>query len=122
MGSHPINLAIRFLLEVLALVSTGIWGWRQSDGWLRFLFAFGIPILLMAIWGTFAVPNDPSRSGAAPIPVPGMIRLAIELAIFAGATWAIYDIGATRLSWAFGVIVAIHYIVSYDRIMWLIAH
>jgi hypothetical protein len=33
MGSHPINLAIRFLLEVVALTSMGMWGWRASDGW-----------------------------------------------------------------------------------------
>jgi hypothetical protein len=33
MGSHPINLAIRFLLEVAALTSTGMWGWRVSDAW-----------------------------------------------------------------------------------------
>ena len=120
MGSHPINLAIRFLLELSALLAMGVWGWRQSEGWFRFLLALGIPIIAAVVWGTFAVPNDPSRSGAAPIPVPGLLRLAIELAIFAFATWALYNLGATRLCWALGVIVAAHYISSYDRILWLI--
>lgn len=122
MGSNPINLAIRFLLELTALIAIGSWGWKQSDTWIRFVLAIGIPIIVAAIWGTFAVPNDPSRSGTAPIVVPGIIRLAIELAIFALATWTLHDVGYTRLSWIFGVIVAIHYIISYDRIMWLIRH
>lgn len=120
MGSHPVNLAVRFLLELTALLATGIWGWRQGEGWIRFVLALGIPVILAAIWGTFAVPDDPSRSGSAPIVVPGIIRLAIELAIFAFATWALHNLGATRLSWIFGIIVAIHYLISYDRIIWLV--
>jgi len=120
MGSHPINLTIRFLLELTALAAIGIWGWKQSDGWLRFVLALGIPIIVAVIWGTFAVPDDPSRSGAAPIVVSGIVRLAIELTIFAYATWALQDLGSDKLSWIFGALVAIHYIVSYDRITWLI--
>ena len=121
MGSHPINLAIRFILELTALASTGIWGWKQSDGWLRFALAIGIPIVFAAIWGTFAVPNDPSRSGNAPIAIPGFVRLALELGIFAFATWAFYDTGYAKISLALGIITIIHYIISYDRIQWLIS-
>ena len=42
MGSHPINLTIRFLLEVVALVSVGMWGWKQSDGWLQIVLGTDI--------------------------------------------------------------------------------
>ncbi len=122
MGSHPINLAIRFLLEITALLVIGIWGWKLSDSWIRFFLAIVFPTIIAAIWGTFAVPNDPSRSGAAPIVVHGIVRLAIELGIFALTTWTLYDLGTTILSWIFGVIVVIHYIISYDRILWLIKH
>jgi len=122
MGSHPINLAIRFLLEIVALVSAGMWGWKQSDGWLRTLLAIAIPVVLAAIWGTFAVPDDPSRSGSAPIITPGVIRLAIELGIFVFATWALYDIGLAKAGSILGTIVFLHYLVSYDRIIWLLSH
>ena len=122
MGSHPINLIIRFLLEIIALISVGIWGWKENDGWLRFVLAVGIPIILATIWGVFAVPDDPSRSGAAPIVTPGVIRLAIELGFFVLATWSIYDMGSIKLSLAFGIIVVLHYVVSYDRIKWMISH
>jgi len=114
MGSHPINLTIRFLLEVIALLVIGYWGWNQSDNRFRFILAFGIPIIVAAIWGTFAVPDDPSRSGKAPVPIPGLLRLTLELIFFLFATWAFYNLGYRVLAWTFGLIVAIHYLISYD--------
>ena len=120
MGSNPVNLAVRFLLEIAGLAALGWWGWNQGDGILRFVLALGIPILAAALWGTLAVPDDPSRSGKAPVPVPGIIRLVLELAFFAAATWALAATGLATLAWIFGIAVLIHYAVSYDRILWLI--
>jgi hypothetical protein len=120
MGSNPLNLAIRFLLELTALITFGIWGWYTGNpGWQPYAMASGIPTVAAVIWGIFNVPNDPSRSGKAPVVVPGVIRLIIELAFFALATWALYDLAYTRMSIAFGVVVVLHYLVSYDRIIWL---
>ena len=87
---------------------------------MRFLFALAIPVLAAAAWGIFAVPNDPSRSGAAPIAVPGWLRLLLELAFFAFAIWALSDLGFGTLSWVSALIIAIHYLSSYDRILWLL--
>jgi hypothetical protein len=120
MGSNPVNLAVRFLLEIAGLAALGWWGWSQGDGILRFVLALGIPILAAVLWGTFAVPDDPSRSGKAPVPVPGIVRLVLELAFFAAATWALFATGLTTLAWIYGVVVLIHYAVSYDRILWLV--
>jgi len=69
MGSHPINLAIRFLLEVMALLAMGFWGWRFGEGWLRFALAAILPIIAALLWGIFAVPSDPSRSGGAALSI-----------------------------------------------------
>lgn len=121
MGTHPINLTVRFFLEVAALVSLGMWGWNQSDSGLRILLAIGLPLIFAAIWGTFAVPDDPSRSGKAVIAIPGLIRLIIEIGFFGCAIWSLYDLGFHKTSVAFGVLVILHYLVSYDRIKWLIA-
>ena len=121
MSTHPINLAVRFLLELAALAAVGVWGWKQSDSWPRFIWAIGLPLLLAAAWGTFAVPDDPSRSGGAPVPTSGMVRLALELAFFGLATWALYATGYTRLSLVFGGLVVVHYALSHDRIVWLLA-
>jgi hypothetical protein len=62
MGFHPVNLAIRFILELAALVAMGVWGWLQVDGVLRFVVALAVPIAAAALWGVFAVPGDRSRS------------------------------------------------------------
>jgi len=120
MSSHPINLAFRFLLEVAALLAIGYWGWSTSTGALRFVLAFGPPIIAAALWGTFRVPNDASSSGKAPVPIPGILRLLLELAFFAFAVWGLYDAGAVVLSWVLGLAVIVHYALSYDRVKWLI--
>lgn len=121
MGSHPINLALRFLLELSGLLIAGFWGWHQRTDWLRFVFAIILPLVIAAVWGTFNVAGDPSRSGSAPIPVPGLVRLAIELSFFGFATWALIDLGYPKAGWVFGIIVLLHNVFSYDRIRWLLA-
>ena len=120
MGSHPLNLFFRFALEIVALVSTGIWGWNQSQGLPKYLLAIGIPIILAIIWGTFAVPDDPSRSGNAPIVINGILRLILELGIFTFGCWAVLDLGYTKAAVIFAVLVLIHYGLSYERVYWLI--
>jgi hypothetical protein len=120
-GKGSRNLAIRFLLELAALATFGIWGWQHGDEvWLRYILAIGLPIITAVVWGVFNVPNDPSRSGAAPVVVPGTFRLAIELMFFALAIWSLYDLGHTRISILLGLLVIMHYIASYDRLLWLI--
>jgi hypothetical protein len=119
-GSHPVNLALRFLLELGALAATGYWGWRAGGGAWRFLLALGVPLLLAVAWGAFAVPGDPSRSGNAPVPVPGIARLIMELAIFGFAAWALYAAGQPVLGLILAISVVAHYALSYDRVAWLL--
>jgi hypothetical protein len=120
LGSNPVNLALRLILEIAGLVALGWWGWNQGEGIFRFVLALGIPVLAAGLWGAFAVPDDPSRSGSAPVRVPGFVRLLLELAFFVSATWSLFATGATTLGWIYGIAVLVHYIASYDRILWLI--
>lgn len=117
MSANPLNLAFRFLLELAALVAIGYWGWHASLGAMRWLFMFGAPLVAATLWGTFRVDNDPGR---APVRVPGWVRLALELAYFGFAVWGLCDAGAVTASWLLGVAVAVHYLISYDRILWLL--
>ena len=98
----------------------GYWGWQKGEGVLRFVLAIGIPIGAFALWTVFAVPDDKSRSGKAPITVPGIVRLAYELAFFGFAIWALFDTGLTTLSLILGIVALAHYVVSYERIGWLL--
>lgn len=120
MSNHPLNLGLRFLLEVAALVAIGAWGWSLSDGPIRYLWAIGLPIAAAAAWGTFRVPEDASASGRAPVPIPGWARLALEFALFGWATVALFARGSTSLAGIYLGVVVLHYGLSYDRILWLV--
>lgn len=120
MGSHPANLALRFLLELVALLSLGLWGWRMGAGASRWVLVLGLPLLAAAAWATFAVPGDPSRSGGAPVPVPGLLRLGVELAFFVAAVLCLRSIGMERWGTGLAIVVILHYAASVDRIIWLV--
>ena len=120
LGSHPLNLLFRFVLEILVLVTVAVWCWNAWEGWIGFVSAFAIPFALALIWGGFTVPDDPSRSGTAPIPISGSVRLLIELSIFSFALWCLYDLGRLRLCLIFGLMILGHYLFSLDRMRWLI--
>lgn len=117
MANHPLNLALRFTLELVGLFALGYWGWTQHTGAARFLWTIGLPLVAAALWGIFRVPGDP---GDAPVAVPGILRLLLELIYFAAGTWAFYAAGRGNWGLTFGIIVGLHYVVSYERIIWLI--
>ena len=122
MGSHPLNAALRFGLELCMLGALAYWGYRRQDPILRWVLMIGAPLAAVAIWGVFAVPGDPSRSGNTVIATAGWIRLAIELALFGSAVAALYRADAKTLSVALAALVAFHYAISYDRMVWLFRH
>lgn len=122
MSDNPINLALRFLLELGAVLAIAYWGLHQTTGALRTILAMALALVVAAVWGTFRVPDDPSASGRAPIRVPGPVRLLIELALFGFAVWALLNREATSLALALGGFVVVHYLVSYDRVLWLLGY
>jgi hypothetical protein len=119
MSQNPLNLVVRFLLEILALVALGAWAKAQFPGALGFALMILIPLLAATAWGIFNVKGDPSRSGKAPVPIPGVVRLLLELALFGSATWALFRLNPTY-GWIFGAVTLVHYFLSYDRIVWLL--
>jgi hypothetical protein len=119
MSQNPINLAVRFLLEIIALITLGALAKAQFPGALGSILMIVLPTFAAVVWGTFNVPDDPSRSGKAPVPVPGIVRLLIELDIFGTATWALFSLNPTY-GWIFGLVTLAHYALSYDRIAWLL--
>lgn len=117
MNNHPINLALRFLLELAALFILGFWGAHQATGFMKYVWMLGLPVAAAAVWGIFRVENDP---GKAPIVVPGIVRLLIEVAYFSTAVSFLYQLQYLHIAIVFGIIVILHYCVSYDRVIWLI--
>jgi hypothetical protein len=111
------NEVLRFILEMAGLVAMGIWGWNAFDPPLSFVAAIGVPLAAAAVWGTFRVPNDP---GKAPVPVPGPVRLVIELSFFAVAVGLLYAAGQENAALAFAGLIVLHYALGYRRIDWLL--
>jgi hypothetical protein len=119
-GRHPLNLLLRFILEMAALVILGYWGWHMGNNFTRYFYAIGIPLIMATIWGIFAVPNDPSRSGKAPVPVPGILRLFIEGIFFGMAFLVLVEAAIQPWAYIFAATVLLHYLLSMDRLRWLI--
>lgn len=122
MSQNPINLGVRFILELVMLYALGLWGWKGHEGPWRYFLMIALPLVAALVWGVFRVPEDASASGGAPIPVPGWLRLLLEVFLFGFATWAFFASGATTAGWVFGGVTLLHYLVSYDRIGWMLKH
>jgi hypothetical protein len=113
------NLVLRFFLEMAALAGYVYWGWSTYQGNNRYFWSIGLFMLVAVIWGVFRVPGDPSSGGDVVISVPGVLRLIIELLVFGGSAFLVYQTGRERYAVYFIVLVLIHYIVGYRRIYWL---
>ena len=117
---HPANGALRFGLELAALTAVGAWGLEQTDSVARYGLMIGVPAATAAAWGTFTVPDDPSRGGKGVVSVPGFARLGIEFAVFGFATWAMWDLGHADLAKGYATTTVVHYAISFRRIHWLL--
>jgi hypothetical protein len=101
-----LNLVLRFLLELAALVAVGNWGWRIGDGAMRWVLMVGATAAVIVVWVLFVSPN-PTIELAMPI------RLVIELVVWAAAAAALWAAGQTRLAVVFFVVAVINGVANY---------
>ncbi|WP_255151960.1 YrdB family protein [Halorarius halobius] len=79
--------ALRFLVELTALVALGYWGLQTGDGPLvSVALAVAAPLGAAGVWGTFVAPKAPYR-------LPGGARLAVELLLFGLVAVALVTVG-----------------------------
>ena len=110
------NAALRFGLEIAALVALAGLGWTLGTGASRVL-AVVIPVGAAVLWGRYRVPNDP---GPAPVAIPGRTRLILELIVFAaGFVARLVAFGSTAAYVYLGLLV-VHHIAARERIDWLL--
>lgn len=96
------NLGVRFILEILALVIYGYWGFHVSNGiFLKIVLGIGTPLLAAFIWGTFGAPQ-------APYLLTGGAYLLLEIAIFGLAVVALYTAGKQSMAITYGIITIIN--------------
>ncbi|MDI2124889.1 YrdB family protein [Yinghuangia seranimata] len=115
------NLALRLFLELASFAAFGWAGWELAGGGIvGVLLAVVLPVAAMAAWGTFAVVGDPSRSGKAPVPVPGWLRLVVEYAVFGGACVLLAAAGAVVLAVVLAALNVLHLAFAIPRTRWLL--
>lgn len=114
------NLALRFGLEVAALVGLGAGAWSAASGVLRVVLVVVVPLVAAVAWATFNVLGDPSRSGEAPVEVAGPVRLALELAILVGGVVGLAIAGWTVVAVVVGALLTLHYATTGPRLRWLL--
>lgn len=78
-----LNLALKFLLELTALVALGIWGARVANGGAGVLLAIALPVSVAVLWGFLAAPKAPRR-----LALP--LRAPFELGVFALGVLALW--------------------------------
>ena len=113
------NLALRFGLEVAAFTGLAMAAWTLSSGNLSWVAVVAVPLVAATIWGVFNVLDDPSRSGAAPVEVNGLVRLAIELAILGGGAAAFALTQRPAIGIVLAILIVVQYTTSWSRVEWL---
>ena len=117
----PAQGAFRFLVEMAALACWAVVGWEvggDSAGW---MLAIGFPVVAASTWSTFRVPGDLSAGQGGPIPVPGLVRLVIEIDVLALAAVFAIVVGQVALGVVVLVAVVVHYALTTRRVRWLLA-
>jgi hypothetical protein len=95
-----LTLAVRFLLELVALLALGLWGWHTTDGAPRVLLALGAPLLAAAAWGTWVAPKARRR-------LADPARLGVEAAVFGAGVAGLAASGLTGWASALAVVVVV---------------
>jgi hypothetical protein len=85
-------LTLLFVVEVVAWAAYGVWGWQHDPRW---LLVWLLPLAVVTVWGTCASPK--ARYGGR------VVTPVVKVAVFAGATLALYD--GAGLGWAAGFLV-----------------
>ncbi len=111
----PVNAAVRFGCELLAIygIAAGAWVWTQSV-----VAVVALPVVSAVVWGVFRVPDDP---GPPPVAVPGVVRLAIEVAVFASGALGLSAAHGSAAGIAFAAIVAVHYATTLRRLRYVLS-
>ncbi len=118
----PWNLALRFGLELAALIGLAFGAASAISGPVRWAAAIVVPVVAATVWATFNVVGDPSRSGRAPAVVPGWMRLVLELVILGAGMVGFVLAGRPTIAGIMATLLVLHYAASRSRVIWLLGN
>lgn len=97
-----INLAVRFILELIILFSLGYWGFSHGSGIiLKIILGVGLPLIAAFIWGKTISPK-------ATFNLSLLWTLVIEAVIFTSAIYCLVQLGYQWFAVVFGLIALIN--------------
>ncbi|QTX06299.1 YrdB family protein [Agromyces archimandritae] len=100
------NDILRFLLEIFAFVSLGLWGFLAFPlPWPGIAFGIGAPVLAILAWALFRSPKAVFR-----VDVFG--KALVEVATFSAAALAWWDLGQPIVAVALAVVAAVSGIIN----------
>jgi hypothetical protein len=101
------NLALRFFLELAALVALGYWGFQVGDGPVgKTLLTLGAPLAAIVLWGLFGAPR-----ALRPLAEPWHVLL--EVVVFGSAVPALIAARQPALAAVFGVLLVVNRLLIY---------
>ncbi|MCJ1996180.1 YrdB family protein [Lactococcus piscium] len=96
------NFGLSFLLEVMAVVVIGYWGFSLEVSKVTcFIAGIGLPLVFILIWGRFCAPASPHR-------LSGLWLICLKLLMFALAAWSLFLTDGFLLAILFFVLVILN--------------
>ena len=101
------NLALRFLLELCALVALGYWGFKTGNTTIaKIALGVGAPLVAAVVWAVFVSPQ-------ASVQLPGLVVLVLQVLVFGSAAAALVATGHRAMALVFVVTVVINALLMY---------
>ena len=97
-------LLLRFLLELALLAGVVYVGWTLADGGWRIPTAAFALAVVIALWGTFLSPK-------ARVSIPGWARVVLEVLLFGGVGYLLWQTGAPTTGAALAAVWALDRVV-----------
>jgi ABC-type phosphate transport system permease subunit len=121
LSQHPANRLLRLVLLAATLIATGQMLWTRMGSTpqpteIRYLAAFGVPLLLAVFWYVFTASNEPDYEGRRILSIPGGARMALEVSIFLTGIWSLLVLGRAAAALGLAVGLFLHYYWSAERV------
>ena len=101
------NLALRFLLELCALVALGYWGVKSGRTAIaKVALGVGVPLVAAVVWATFVSPQ-------ATVDLPRILVVVLQVLVFGLAAAGLAATGYRTLAWIFVVIAVVNAALMY---------
>ena len=102
------NDILRFLLELFAIVSLGIWGFLAWPLPWNIVVGIGAPVIAILLWALF-------RSPRAVLHVDPFVKAIVEIVVMGSAAFAWWDLGQPVVAIVFAVVATISGVINGRR-------